>query len=163
MACPVSEEEYEEAQRRQCNLAKTSQHDICPGHLCPFLYPMETIDKGHDYPSGHGPYLGHRTACHFYPVLEEVPSLGLALPPSQDLVRSAYHTSLFPSVDQVDSHSCPWHEAHHHTNLHHRMTFRKTPGMGMKSSSRTNTTLHPSNEICHRAYECPGSGLRLRS
>jgi hypothetical protein len=43
------------------------------------------------------------------------------------------------------------------------MTFRKTPGMGMKSSSRTNTTLHPSDKICHRAYECPSSGLRLPS
>ena len=29
------------------------------------------------------------------------------------------------------------------------MSFRKTLGIGMKSGSRTNTTLHPSDEICH--------------
>jgi len=122
MASPLSGEEYEERQRRQCSLAKTSQPDICPGHLCSFLYPMEAIDQGQDHPSGHGPYLGNRMACHFYPVHEEVPPLELALPPSRGLVLSAYHASLFPSVHQHDSRSCPWQEVQHHTNLHHRRT-----------------------------------------
>jgi hypothetical protein len=31
------------------------------------------------------------------------------------------------------------------------MSNRKTPGIGMNSSSGTNTTLHPSNIICHSA------------